>query len=159
MVELLWGYRFQGSYGFQTGPPLGLGDLNLTASEHQVAAPSHMYAVADTRPLWNGQAGGFVGQEPMIPWQLVPSLLRAKYLEANRPHSGGYIQPDNLTRIFAHGFTTRKNGRGFGLHTAALAAQELGGSLTVRSDVPDKGATFTFILPPQAAAKGQFASY
>jgi PAS domain S-box-containing protein len=57
------------------------------------------------------------------------------------------IQPENLTRIFNHGFTTRKAGHGFGLHSGALAAKELGGVLTAQSDGPDKGATFTLELP------------
>jgi signal transduction histidine kinase len=55
--------------------------------------------------------------------------------------------PENLTRIFNHGFTTRKDGHGFGLHSGALAAKEMGGSLTVHSDGPGQGATFTLELP------------
>ncbi len=50
--------------------------------------------------------------------------------------NGVGIPADNLTRIFSHGFTTRKDGHGFGLHSGALAAKELGGSLTVSSDGP-----------------------
>jgi signal transduction histidine kinase len=57
------------------------------------------------------------------------------------------IPPENLTRIFNHGFTTRKGGHGFGLHTGALAAKEMGGTLTVHSDGPGQGATFTLELP------------
>jgi PAS domain S-box-containing protein len=57
------------------------------------------------------------------------------------------IPAENLTRIFAHGFTTRREGHGFGLHSGALAARELGGSLTARSEGPGKGATFTLLLP------------
>ncbi len=57
------------------------------------------------------------------------------------------IDPENLTRIFQHGFTTRKAGHGFGLHSGALAAKELGGSLNVNSDGPGLGATFTLDLP------------
>ena len=57
------------------------------------------------------------------------------------------IPPENLTRIFSHGFTTRKDGHGFGLHSGALAAKEMGGSLTVHSDGPGCGATFTLELP------------
>ncbi len=64
--------------------------------------------------------------------------------------NGVGIPPENLTRIFAHGFTTRKSGHGFGLHSSALAAKELGGNLTVRSDGPGKGATFTLELPGRA---------
>ena len=59
------------------------------------------------------------------------------------------IAPENVTRIFAHGFTTRQGGHGFGLHSAALAAKEMGGSLTVHSEGLGKGATFTLELPPQ----------
>lgn len=57
------------------------------------------------------------------------------------------IPADNLTRIFSHGFTTRKNGHGFGLHSGANAAREMGGSLRVHSDGLGKGAAFTLELP------------
>jgi signal transduction histidine kinase len=57
-----------------------------------------------------------------------------------------------LTRIFQHGFTTRKEGHGFGLHSDALAAKELGGSLTAHRDGPGTGATFTLELPVQKRA-------
>lgn len=61
--------------------------------------------------------------------------------------NGVGIPSENLTRIFNHGFTTRRNGHGFGLHSGALAARELGGRLLVESDGPGKGATFTLELP------------
>jgi signal transduction histidine kinase len=61
--------------------------------------------------------------------------------------NGVGIPAENLTRIFAHGFTTRVGGHGFGLHSAANAAREMKGSLTVHSDGPGKGATFTLELP------------
>jgi signal transduction histidine kinase len=61
--------------------------------------------------------------------------------------NGMGIAPDNLKRIFSHGFTTRKNGHGFGLHSGFLTARELRGSLSVQSDGPGRGATFTLELP------------
>ena len=61
--------------------------------------------------------------------------------------NGSGILPEHLSRIFAHGFTTKKEGHGFGLHGAALAAQEMGGSLAVQSEGPGRGATFTLELP------------
>ena len=61
--------------------------------------------------------------------------------------NGVGISPENLTRIFNHGFTTRKDGHGFGLHSGALAAKEMGGSLNVHSDGPGQGAAFTLELP------------
>jgi len=57
------------------------------------------------------------------------------------------IPPENMTLIFSHGFTTRKGGHGFGLHGGALAARELGGSLTAHSDGPGTGASFVLELP------------
>lgn len=63
--------------------------------------------------------------------------------------NGVGISPENLARIFSHGFTTRKSGHGFGLHSAALAAREMGGSLTVHSEGVGKGATFSLDLPAQ----------
>ena len=71
--------------------------------------------------------------------------------------NGVGIPPENLTRIFEHGFTTRKEGHGFGLHNGALAAKELGGNLTALSDGPGKGATFILELPRQPREKGQSA--
>jgi PAS domain S-box-containing protein len=59
------------------------------------------------------------------------------------------IAPENLTRIFSQGFTTRKDGHGFGLHSGVLAAKQLGGTLTVHSDGVGCGATFTLELPIQ----------
>jgi two-component system NtrC family sensor kinase len=68
---------------------------------------------------------------------------------------GEGILPENMTRIFAHGFTTRKEGHGFGLHSCALAAIEMNGQLTVHSDGPGKGAIFTLELPLKIAVGEQ----
>ncbi|MGH7241863.1 MAG: ATP-binding protein [Phycisphaerales bacterium] len=57
------------------------------------------------------------------------------------------IAPENITRIFQHGFTTRKDGHGFGLHSAANAAKTFGATLSAQSDGPDRGATFTLDVP------------
>jgi signal transduction histidine kinase len=63
--------------------------------------------------------------------------------------NGVGIPPENLARIFNFGFTTRKGGHGFGLHSGALAAKEMGGSLVAQSEGHGLGATFTIILPLQ----------
>jgi len=67
--------------------------------------------------------------------------------------NGVGIAPDHLTRIFNHGFTTKKDGHGFGLHSGANAAKEMGGTLTAYSDGPGQGAEFTLELPVAAAAR------
>ena len=69
------------------------------------------------------------------------------HIQVSVADNGMGIAPENMTRIFSHGFTTRKDGHGFGLHSGALAAKSLGGSLSVQSDGPGKGAVFTLTLP------------
>ena len=61
--------------------------------------------------------------------------------------TGVGIPKENMDRIFNHGFTTRPDGHGFGLHSSALAAKALGGSLQAESAGPGQGATFTLMLP------------
>jgi signal transduction histidine kinase len=87
-------------------------------------------------------------------------VIRIKRLNDERvvveiADNGIGIPPDNLTRIFAHGFTTRKNSHGFGLHSAALAAKEMSGSLVAHSEGLGKGATFTLELPVQPESATQ----
>ncbi|WP_248731145.1 DAHL domain-containing protein [Pseudomonas sp. MWU13-2517] len=68
-------------------------------------------------------------------------------LEISVKDEGEGIPAENMTRIFTHGFTTRKEGHGFGLHSCALAAVEMNGQLTAHSDGPGKGAVFTLKIP------------
>ena len=65
--------------------------------------------------------------------------------------SGVGLPPENLTRIFGHGFTTKADGHGFGLHSCALAASQMGGSLRAESEGPGHGATFILELPLKTA--------
>ena len=70
--------------------------------------------------------------------------------------NGVGISAENMQRIFTHGFTTKKEGHGFGLLGGALTSREIGGSLTVCSDGIGRGATFTLKLPlnPPEEARG-----
>jgi len=61
--------------------------------------------------------------------------------------NGVGIPPENMARLFRHGFTTRASGHGFGLHSGALAANELGGSLRAESEGSGLGAAFILELP------------
>ena len=67
--------------------------------------------------------------------------------------SGIGIAPEALKRLFEFGFTTKKDGHGFGLHTSAILAQELGGHLAGHSDGTDCGAQFALRLPLQAVGE------
>jgi PAS domain S-box-containing protein len=62
--------------------------------------------------------------------------------------NGVGIDAENLTRVFSFGFTTKPKGQGFGLHASALAAHEMGGTLSAQSGGKGSGATFIFELPP-----------
>ena len=57
------------------------------------------------------------------------------------------IEKGNIERIFSYGFTTKTGGHGFGLHGAALAASEMGGALTAKSDGIGHGSCFELSLP------------
>ncbi|WP_224367994.1 ATP-binding protein [Hyalangium versicolor] len=61
--------------------------------------------------------------------------------------NGMGIAADHLPRIFAQGFTTKKEGHGFGLHISSLAATEMKGRLSCSSPGPGLGATFALELP------------
>ncbi|MGY2440591.1 DAHL domain-containing protein [Pseudomonas sp. SDO52101_S400] len=74
-------------------------------------------------------------------------IVDGSFLEISVRDDGEGIAPENMTRIFAHGFTTRKEGHGFGLHSCALAAIEMNGHLTAHSDGPGLGALFTLQIP------------
>lgn len=71
----------------------------------------------------------------------------SNHLNISVEDNGIGIPPENLTKIFKHGFTTKDKGHGFGLHGSALNAKQMGGTLQVRSDGPGKGAAFILSLP------------
>jgi len=83
-------------------------------------------------------------QDPQMTVRVTDGMGRIKISIID---NGVGIPPENMIRIFNHGFTTRKDGHGFGLHSGALAAKEMGGSLTAQSDGMGRGATFTLELP------------
>lgn len=90
--------------------------------------------------------------------------IRVRLLRTDADHvaveiqdSGVGLSAENLTRIFAHGYTTKEGGHGFGLHSGALAAKEMGGSLLAFSEGPGKGATFRLELPIVRTERGKEA--
>lgn len=72
--------------------------------------------------------------------------------------NGSGIAPENLVKIFVHGFTTKPEGHGFGLHGSANAASEMGGSLTCSSEGFGHGATFMLELPSRDAGAAAAAA-
>ena len=102
------------------------------------------------------------------PRALAVALSRGQHSEPERGElveivvkdNGCGIPKEKLNRIFSHGFTTKKTGHGFGLHSCANMAGEMGGSLQVRSDGADCGAVFTLTLPlRQMAPRPRFETH
>jgi signal transduction histidine kinase len=85
-----------------------------------------------------------VGKDKQITLRITHENSRMKIAVID---NGIGIPKENMDRIFGHGFTTRKDGHGFGLHSGALTAQELGGTLTVFSEGSGRGSKFTLELP------------
>ena len=81
-----------------------------------------------------------------------PKRLRLRITQADRlvkvevEDNGPGIAPEHLEKLFTHGFTTKPEGHGFGLHNSALAAQSMGGRLWARSPGVGQGATFVLEL-------------
>jgi two-component system, LuxR family, sensor kinase FixL len=74
----------------------------------------------------------------------------AEWLHIEVEDNGVGIAPEHLARMFSHGFTTKKDGHGFGLHSSARAAEEMRGRLRCESAGPGQGARFTLELPLHA---------
>jgi signal transduction histidine kinase len=85
---------------------------------------------------------GHADKRVVVRIESVPDGARISVID-----NGVGIAPEVMGRLFSHGFTTRKSGHGFGLHSAALAAAELGGKLQASSDGSGLGACFALTLP------------
>ena len=58
--------------------------------------------------------------------------------------TGPGVPPEAASRLFTLGFSTRPGGHGIGLHSAAILAREMGGSLRFAGNAP--GAAFELEL-------------
>jgi signal transduction histidine kinase len=93
-------------------------------------------------------------RDAVMPKQSNPKIIRImlKHPQPDQVRievsdNGAGIAAENLTRIFQHGFTTRAEGHGFGLHSSAIAAGELNGSIKAESKGTGQGAIFVVDLP------------
>lgn len=66
--------------------------------------------------------------------------------------NGVGISEAQLQRVFSAGFTSKPHGHGYGLHSSALTARQLGGALGVESEGEGQGARFTLTVPIEETA-------
>lgn len=90
--------------------------------------------------------------DKLITLKIEPSELGVRIAVVD---NGIGIKPEHMGRLFTHGFTTRSSGHGFGLHSSALAARELGGTLHAESDGLGHGAAFILDLPRNPPETGR----
>lgn len=88
-----------------------------------------------------------VDSEIENPSIVVRGSVNENCVEISVSDNGKGISTQDLHHIFAHGFSTKENGNGFGLHASANTAIELGGTVKGESEGPDRGANFTLSLP------------
>ena len=94
------------------------------------------------------------GNEPGGKHIALRARLADGWLEIAVEDSGVGIAADLLGRVWEFGFTTKAHGHGFGLHSAAVAAQQLGGSVAASSGGPGQGACFSVRIPARTADCG-----
>jgi signal transduction histidine kinase len=89
-----------------------------------------------------------------------PRLLTIKVFRegdqvgASVTDNGIGISEDQMTHMFRYGYTTKKSGHGFGLHSCSIDAKILGGTLSCSSEGRGKGSTFTLMLPIESTSRG-----
>jgi C4-dicarboxylate-specific signal transduction histidine kinase len=123
-IETHQSYAFTGSVSVERHKALQILSNLLSNAEHALCASS-----SPDKQLWLSTAR--VGRS----------------IRLTVRDNGEGIDPKNLPLLFGHGFTTKREGHGFGLHLSGNWARELGGTLTCTSDGPGHGASFTLELP------------
>jgi signal transduction histidine kinase len=116
------------------------GNLSVTADKHKVLQIL-VNLLHNAKYALHGVACG----EKCI--QVTANGADSSWLTISVQDNGIGIEPEKLERIFAHGYTTRSDGHGFGLHSGAIAAQEMGGTLSAYSEGSGCGSRFTLKLP------------
>lgn len=91
------------------------------------------------------------GQKHTLTLSIMNYSPRTQTVHLSVQDTGVGIAPDDLTKIFAQHFSTKREGAGLGLHSSALAAETLQGTLKAQSEGTGRGAIFTLSLPVSLA--------
>lgn len=69
------------------------------------------------------------------------------YILLSVKDTGCGLDSEQLTKVFNHGYTTKRKGYGFGLHSCANYMTEMGGKMWAESKGKGQGATFILRFP------------
>jgi len=81
----------------------------------------------------------------------ISTTLATNFIQISIRDNGCGISKENQKKIFNHGFTTKKEGHGFGLHSCANYLKEMGATLKMTSidEIEDSFTKFIITLPLQ----------
>ncbi|MBV1878499.1 MAG: GHKL domain-containing protein [Pseudomonadales bacterium] len=79
--------------------------------------------------------------------QLELGAVDNKSLYISISDNGVGFSREQFNHLFHQGYTTKKEGHGIGLHSSAIAAGEMSGELSAKSEGLGLGATFTLTMP------------
>lgn len=94
-------------------------------------------------------------QDPKTRKLTIEVLMREGLLDITIADTGPGIQAHVLDRIFTHGFTTKADGHGFGLHSCANVMMSLNGEIAVRNSPLTGGAEFRVSFPLESSNQKQ----
>ena len=85
----------------------------------------------------------------------IESWVSDRFVFIRVTDSGVGIALEHQHRIFSQGFTTKPQGHGYGLHSAANAAKQMDGELSFDSRGSGCGAAFTLKIPLQKGSQNE----
>jgi signal transduction histidine kinase len=88
---------------------------------------------------------------------IVTTARVGDWAEVTVADTGSGIPPDRLAAIFEDFVTTKRRGLGLGLAISKRIVEQLGGTITVASEV-DRGTAFTLRFPARGSSSAQAAA-
>lgn len=99
--------------------------------------------------LRNAKESLLESKNPHMVVEITILKMHSNKIKIEISDNGMGIPAKEIRRVFNYGFTTKKTGHGFGLHTSAIAMNSLGGTIKATSPGVKQGAVFHIELPIQ----------
>ncbi|MGK0218613.1 MAG: signal transduction histidine kinase [Planctomycetota bacterium] len=126
-------------------------DIRVDVTDMPVVAADHHRVLEILVNLLQNGKQALIGSKTNAPAIVLSAALEGERVLITVSDNGPGIPAEIASQIFGLGFTTKPTGMGYGLHTAANAATEMDGKLTVSDGHP--GAVFTLDIPHRATTQ------